>query len=116
MYTIKAEEFTYVGRMIQNRRKELGLTQEELAEKLEVSATHMGRVEKGSRPGLDLLTQLARELGLSLDGLLGVVPSENGTLRALVDCVGNRSDAEQKMALNVIAELFESLDSIRCEK
>lgn len=58
-------------RLIQ-RRKELGLTQEELADKLEVSRQSISKWENGdSMPDADKLIKLSDTLGLSLDDLTG---------------------------------------------
>lgn len=54
------------GHKIQKRRRELGITQEELADKLNLSRTHMGHIEQGRRsPSLDVLNKIARTLKTS---------------------------------------------------
>lgn len=59
-----------IGRRVQKRRKELGYTQEELAEKLHISRTHMGHIEQGRKsPSLKLMEKLARALKINLSDL-----------------------------------------------
>lgn len=59
-----------IGRRVQKRRKELGYTQEELAEKLNISRTHMGHIEQGRKsPSLKLMEKLARALKINLSDL-----------------------------------------------
>jgi len=52
-----------LGKRVQKLRKSLGYTQEELAEKLNISRTHMGHIEQGRKaPSLKLMDKLARAL------------------------------------------------------
>ena len=54
------------GRKIQKRRKEIGITQEELAFRVRLSRTHMGHIEQGRRsPSLEVLNKIARALKTS---------------------------------------------------
>ena len=49
-----------VGENIARRRKQLGMTQDELAEKLEISASAMSRIESGqASPRFSRLEELA---------------------------------------------------------
>lgn len=60
-----------IGRVIYGRRKELGLTQEQLAEAVGVSAAAVSKWETGATaPAISLLAPLSRMLRLSLDELL----------------------------------------------
>ena len=54
------------------RRKELGLTQEQLARRLNVSSQAVSKWENSSYPDADLLPLLAKALGTSLDALFGI--------------------------------------------
>lgn len=52
-------------------RWERGLTQTQLAQRLHISASAVGMYEQGRRaPSLQLLVQIARELGVTTDYLL----------------------------------------------
>ena len=54
-----------LGKTIQRLRKEKGFTQEEFAEKLNISRTHIGHIEQGRKsPSMKLLEKLARSLGV----------------------------------------------------
>ena len=60
-----------LGRFIAQRRKELDLTQRELAEKLHVTDKAVSKWERGAGcPDISLLEPLAEALGLSVDQLL----------------------------------------------
>ena len=52
-------------------RQQVGLTQEQLAEKVEVDRSYIQRIEKGTaNPGIDVLTRLKTVLGVSWDELM----------------------------------------------
>lgn len=52
-----------LGKRIQKLRKELGLTQEEFAEKLNISRTHIGHIEQGRKsPSIKLMEKIAKTL------------------------------------------------------
>lgn len=54
------------GRKIQRMRQEQGITQEELADKVDLSRTHMGHIEQGRRsPSLEVLNRISKALKTS---------------------------------------------------
>ena len=60
-----------LGKKIQKRRKELGFTQEEIAEKIRMSRAYVGYIEQGrNAPSLDALEKIARALKTSVSTLL----------------------------------------------
>lgn len=59
------------GANIRLLRKRSGLTQEQLAEKLSISTSYLGKIEIGSRtPSIDLLLDLADQFSVTVDELL----------------------------------------------
>jgi transcriptional regulator with XRE-family HTH domain len=64
----EAEKF---GLVVRGLRERSGLTQEELAERADVSATYVGFVERGDNvPTLTIILQIAAALGVSPSELL----------------------------------------------
>lgn len=60
-----------VGKRIKEYRLKIGLTQEQLAEKLNISTNHLSAVERGVYSvKLDLLVRMANIFGCSADELL----------------------------------------------
>lgn len=54
-----------IGRVVKEHRRKSNLTQEELAEKLHLSAGFIGQVERGeTMPSVDTLCQIINELGI----------------------------------------------------
>lgn len=68
-----------IGLNIRAARREAGLTQEQMAEKLRMSQLHFGRLERGERPAsLEQLAQIAQALHVPLASLLnGCVARED---------------------------------------
>lgn len=61
----------YIGNVIKKYRKEMGLTQEEVANRLGVTTPAVNKWENGnSNPDIELLAPIARLLNISLDTLL----------------------------------------------
>ena len=63
--------FEDIGTRIKKRRIELNLTQEKLAEKTDLTETHIGAIERAtSKCSIETLVKLAEVLGLNVDYLL----------------------------------------------
>ena len=59
------------GKRVKAAREDKGLTQEKLAELLDLSPTHVSVIERGVKaPRLDTFVRLANTLGVSADELL----------------------------------------------
>lgn len=53
------------GAIVRRTREQRGMTQEELAERAEISATYVGFVERGDNvPTLSIIIQIAAALGV----------------------------------------------------
>ena len=69
-----------LGARIAALRREAGLSQAELASRLQVSPSALGMYEQGRRePSADTLVRLSRELGVTTDYLLTGKPAERET-------------------------------------
>lgn len=65
-----------LGKNISERRKSMGMTQEELADKLGVSPQAVSKWENNlSCPDIALLPEISKLFGISIDELLGVMPA-----------------------------------------
>ena len=70
-----------MGKRLKEKRKALGLTQEQLAEKLNISIKHYGGVERGiAGLSIENLIELSNILGVSLDYLIKGEFPENDIL------------------------------------
>ncbi len=67
----KATKIYNLGRKIFNQRKKLKLSQNQLAEKLNISREHLAKVETAKRTvSLDLLIEIAEKLGVKVKDLI----------------------------------------------
>ena len=86
---------TTLGKRIREERKKSNLTQEQLAELINVSTTYVGFIERGERTlTLNKLINISNVLGVSVDYLLQ-------------DTAVTNSSAEEKLLL----QLFSSANS-----
>lgn len=64
------EFYRNLGLNIKNRRKELGLTQQQLADKMNMSLNFVGKIEVAfSKPSLDTLIEIADVLETTVSDL-----------------------------------------------
>lgn len=80
--TDKNVNYKALGERIQQKRQQLGLSQQEASEKLDLSTSFFSRVERGEKvASLETLVKIANFFGFSLDFLLQEsltkTPSEN---------------------------------------
>ena len=69
-------DYYKIGQRIRKIRKAHGLSQEELAEKVDISVTHMSHIETGNtKLSLQVLVDIAKALEVRADDLL----NESGT-------------------------------------
>jgi len=62
--------YKQLGENIKKRRKEMGLTQQQLADKLNISLNFMGKIEVAfSKPSLDTLIKIADKLDTTVSDL-----------------------------------------------
>lgn len=95
---------TALGKRIRAERKKLNLTQEQLAELVNVSTTYVGLVERGERSiTLSKLVQVANSLGVSVDYLLTDSVSENTSSqeKLLLQLFASANAEEKKMILEM---------------
>lgn len=91
-----------IGKTIRKYRKEKGMTQEEMANRLGVTTPAVNKWEnENSYPDITLLAPIARLLGISLDTLLSF--QENLTKEEIASIV---MEADQKLKTETYDEVF----------
>lgn len=64
-------DYQLIGKRIKQARKAKGLTQEQLAELLDVSVGYVSQIERGiTKPNLEMLSAVCDQLSCALDALL----------------------------------------------
>ena len=99
-----------IGSRIKEAREQAHLTQEELAEIVDISPTHMSVIERGVKtPKLDTCVKIANALHLSADALLQdvVTPVTDSITAELSVRIGRLPQKEQTRILNAIRALTE---------
>ena len=99
-----------IGARIKAARERGHLTQEQLAEIIDISPTHMSVIERGVKtPKLDTFVRIANALGVSTDALLQdvVVPANESILAELSVRIGRLPQKDQERILNAIRALTE---------
>lgn len=70
-------DITFLGEKIRKNRKELGITQTELAQKLNISFQAVSNWERGTAPpDLDNIVKLSQLFGITVDNLLNTTSNE----------------------------------------
>lgn len=101
-----------VGRIIRTKRKELNLTQAELAEMIDSDAYYISRIETGKqKPGSKFLVSLSNALGLPMDYFLGnesniVLHDHVSELEKKLELL---SPQDRDFILNIMTDLIERL-------
>lgn len=102
-------DYKGLGKRIREERKQLNLTQAELAEAIDISDTYMGAIERGERClTLDTLVRLANRLGVTIDYLLSDSVSDSDSnitkqFKQIIDC---QPLERKQMAINVLRTIF----------
>lgn len=102
------QELTALREAIRNERKNKRITQEELAEMLEVSPTHVKHIESGHRkPSIEILFELAKILNISLDEV--VFPKNRTPNDATRGKIERLLDVSDESSLQFILSVMEAL-------
>ena len=99
-----------IGARIKAARERVHLTQEQLAEIVDISPTHMSVIERGVKtPKLDTFIRIANALGVPADALLqdGVEHANDSIMAELSVRIGRLPQKEQTRILNAIRALTE---------
>lgn len=89
-------DYATIGKHIQQYRFELDKTQEEIAEKANISKNHLSKIETGKSAGrLDKYYSIAKALGVTID--------------MLIDNTSNRASSDNQLFYNQLLSLISSL-------
>jgi transcriptional regulator with XRE-family HTH domain len=103
-----------IGDRIRIIRNDKGLSIEELAEKADVNATHLGRIERGETiPKLDSIEKIIIALGITFEELFKNIQSvtgnsgENATdIALLINRLNSLNPSERKEVLSLFDILY----------
>lgn len=106
-------DYYKIGQRIRKSRKAHGLSQEELAEKVNISTTHMSHIETGNtKLSLQVLVDIACALGVRTDDLLYDIPvaSASTALNEIAAVLDRCTAQESKVIADVVRATKLSMD------
>lgn len=99
-----------IGQLIRMHRKQVGLTQEQLAEKVNTSFSYIGALERGERNvTIQTLDRIATALGTNFFMLLqpAILDDESSEpLTAIQILLHGQEAKEQRRVLHMLQEMF----------
>lgn len=105
---IASQELLLLGEQIRSRRIKLCLSQEALAEKAEISANTVSRIEGGQMSmGIGIFLKLVQALETDANSLLGIAPEpEEKQYQSIISCLGTE---EQEIVFRTVETLVDAL-------
>ena len=106
-------DYYKIGQQIRKLRKAHGFSQEELAEKVDISVTHMSHIDTGNtKLSLPVFLDIAQVLEVSTDELLGESGYESSSkalseIAAVLECC---SAKEAKVIAEIVKSAKVSMD------
>lgn len=107
-------DYFEIGQRIRKYRRAQGLSQETLAEKVNISTTHMSHIETGStKLSLQVLADLAQALKVSADMLLFDVQdrNDNAQLMEIAALLDNCTKQQQQCLVDIMKAVKTSMDN-----
>lgn len=107
-------DYEKIGNRIRTARKSLGLTQEEAAERCDITASFYGNIERGSRKmSLETLIKVSLGLNVSTDILLfGESPYEPQLEELLYQIKKKSTDVQFDKYLSIIKVIAGIIDKL----
>lgn len=109
---MKFDDKKFIAKQIKLHRKKAGLTQESLAEKVNLSTQHISRIESACYiPSLNSFFMIAEVLNMDLK-IFGfdIKSTENARKNQLINLITNSSEKELTFYENVIDAINKSLN------
>lgn len=105
-----------IGQRIRKFRKAYNLSQEELAEKVGISTTHMSHIETGNtKLSLIVFVDIANALSVQTDELLHYITEQNKTplKQEFIELLNSCSSQELSIILDIVKATKISLDKYK---
>lgn len=105
---IKEINYKEIGKRIKEGRKKVGMTQEKLAEKIDVSPSYISEIERGSSIcSLQVLVDIAHILNLNLEFLVNDI-SENNIDSSFAEILNEIPKNYQKLYVTICKNISKS--------
>lgn len=106
-------DYYAIGQRIRKYRKAKGLSQEQLAEIVDISTTHMSHIETGNtKLSLQVFADLAEALQVSVDSLLNDVNMTNKqqTYQEIMDILDQCTPAQAQALREIISSTWNAIN------
>lgn len=105
-------DYYLIGQRIRKFRKARGLSQEQLAESVNISVTHMSHIETGNtKLSLPVLADIAVALGVCTDELIFEHPELRSAIdRDIFETIEGCTEKQLKIIADVIRSVKSSMD------
>lgn len=106
-------DYYKIGQRIRKFRKALNLSQEELAEKVGISVTHMSHIETGNtKLSLPVLVDIAKALSVQTDELIYDIPqiTKSSVKHEISEILDSCSPQEMYILADILKAVKTSLD------
>ncbi len=95
-------DYYLIGQQIRKYRKALGISQEQLAETVGISVTHMSHIETANtKLSLPVFVDIAKALGVQTDELLGGASDRGIIIDELYDVMEGCTTAQLRIIVDV---------------
>lgn len=105
-------DYVSIGKQIKKSRVNRGMTQEVLAEKVNISIPHISRIENGSSsPSLQTLVDICNALDITIDNLMqdSLPAAKKRVVGRLEALLAGCTSAEMNMIMNVVEVLLQEI-------
>jgi len=109
-------DYLSIGKRIRVNRHNVGMTQETLAEKVNVSPPYISRIENGSSsPSLQTLVDICNALNITIDDLMQEsLPAARRRIGSQLDeLLVHCTSAETNMIVNIVRVLIQEIRNIQ---
>ena len=106
-------DYAALGKRIKEKRISEKLTQEQLGEMCELSAAHIGHIERGTRIlSVEVLFRIAQVLNVSVDYLLFDSVENDNILSSIAPILKDSDKNKVNHFLNTVRVLAENIDEL----
>ena len=106
-------DYAALGKRIKEKRISEKLTQEQLGEMCELSAAHIGHIERGTRIlSVEVLFRIAQVLNVSVDYLLFDSVENDNILSSIAPILKDTDKNKVNYFLNTVRVLAENIDEL----
>ena len=105
--------YVALGKKIKEKRIERNLTQEQLGELCDLSAAHIGHIERGTRVlSVDVLFKISTALKVSIDYLLFDSANNDNLLQSISPILNSTDKNKVDAFLNAVKVLAQNIEKL----